>query len=165
MIIKSKHAWKKGVSDQRIGGRLFLPYIQRTRRLEPCGSIWVHRKKRNEFLGRSIKKLDKACSKNVDQVKISTIISDIHNFLNTESNYQTNQELIGLRNIVRGTSVQCWIGDNFNNNDDRKFNKVITKESVLFYSECWIDRCKALHEEGKQRGCLKQWHNNVLNTM
>ena len=44
-------------------------------------------------------------------------------------------------------AVQCWIGDDFNNNDDRKCNKVMMKESVLLHSEYWIDRCEELHDE------------------
>ena len=113
-----------------------------------CGCI---ESKRNEYLGRLRKKLDKTDCKNVDQVKINAIIRDIQKFLNKESNYQKNQELIGLRNVFRGMAVQCWIGPSFNNNNDRKHNKVIVKESVLFYSEFWLERCKALHDEEKQR--------------
>ena len=111
-----------------------------------CGCM---ESKTNECLGRLRKKLEKADSKNVDQVETNVIISDIHKFLNKESNYQTNQELIGLMNVFRGIAVQCWIGDNFNNNDDRKHNKVMIKESVLFYSECWLGRCKEMHDEEK----------------
>ena len=81
--------------------------------------------KRNEYLGRLRKKIDKADSKN--EVKINAIISDIHTFLQKESNYQTSQELIGLRNLFRGMAFQFWIGDDFKNNNDRKHNKVITK--------------------------------------
>ena len=110
--------------------------------------------KRNEHLGRLRKKLDKVDSKNVEQDKINTIISDIQKFLDKEPNFQTNQELIGLRNIFRGIAVQLWICDDFNNNDDKKHNKVTIKESMLVYSECWIDRCKELHDEEK-RGCSK----------
>lgn len=39
------------------------------------------------------------------------------------------------------------------------------KESVLFYSEHWLDGCKALHNKEKQKERLKQWHDDVLNTM
>ena len=36
---------------------------------------------------------------------------------------------------------------------------------MLFYSECWLDRCKALHDEDKQKERLSQWYNNVLSVM
>ena len=48
-------------------------------------------RKRNEYLGRLRKKLEKTDSKNVDQIKINAIISDIQKFLNKESNYQKNR--------------------------------------------------------------------------
>ena len=57
---------------------------------------------------------------------------------------------MGLRIGFHGMVVKFWIGDDFNNNYDRKCNKVIMKESVLFYSKCWLDRCKALHNEAKK---------------
>ena len=70
-----------------------------------------------------------------------------------------------MRNLFHGMVVKCLIGDDFNNSDDRKCNKVMMKESVLFYSECWLDRCKASHDEEKQKERLKQWYDNVLSTM
>ena len=61
--------------------------------------------------------------------------------------------------------VKCWTVDDFDNKDDRKYNKLIIKELVLFYSECWLDRCEALHNEDKQKEQLSQWCNNVLSMM
>ena len=61
--------------------------------------------------------------------------------------------------------VKCWTVDDFDNKDDRKYNKLIIKESVLFYSEYWLDRCEALHNKDKQKEQLSQWCNNVLSMM
>ena len=108
----------------------------------------------NDHLGRLRKKLERTDSKNVDQFKKNAIVSNMQKSLNKESNYLTNQELIGLRNVFLGMVVKYWIGDDFNNNDDRKCNKAIMKESVLFYSEYWLDRCEALHDEDKQKDRL-----------
>ena len=85
--------------------------------------------------------------------------------LNKESNYLTNQELIRLINVLRSMVVKCWTVDDFDNKDDRKYNKLIIKELVPFYSECWLDRCEALHNEDKQKEQLSQWCNNVLSMM
>ena len=81
---------------------------------------------RNEYLGRLIKKLQRIESKSVDQFKMNSIISNIRQFLNKESNHATNQELIGLRKVFRDMVVKFWMGNEFNNNDDVKHNKVIT---------------------------------------
>ena len=47
------------------------------------------------------------------------------------------------------------IGDEFYNDEERKHNKIIAKESVLFHRDFWLDRCKALHEEEKQTQRLR----------
>ena len=47
--------------------------------------------------------------------------------LNKESNYLTNQELIRLINVLRSMVVKCWTVDDFDNKDDRKYNKLIIK--------------------------------------
>ena len=102
------------------------------------------------------RKLKKVDEMNADREKINMIISDIRKFLNDESTFQTNQELLGMRKNFRGTLVKSWTGDNFQTNKDRKNNNIIAKESVLFCSECWLDRCEAMHDEEKQRETLRQ---------
>ena len=42
---------------------------------------------------------------------------------------------------------------------------MIVKESVLFYTECWVDRCKVMNDEEEQKKKLNQWYGNVLNEM
>ena len=71
----------------------------------------------------------------MDQFKTNTIIRDIKK-INKESNCLTNQELIGLRNAFHGMVVKFWIGEDFNNKDDRKYNEATVKESALFYRKC-----------------------------
>ena len=70
-----------------------------------------------------------------------------------------------MKGMFRGTLVKIWTGNNFQTNEDRKHNKIIAKESALFFSECWIDRCKVLHDEEKQWERLSQWHENAINGM
>ena len=47
-----------------------------------------------------------------------------------------NQELIELRKVFHGMVVKFWIGEDFNNKDDRKYNEATVKESALFYRKC-----------------------------
>ena len=50
----------------------------------------------------------------------------------------------------------------FCNNNALLFGICLKHEDLC--SECWLDGCKASHDEEKQRGHLKQWYDNVLNT-
>ena len=43
--------------------------------------------------------------------------------------------------------------------------QIITKESVLFYDECWVERLKIMYDEEEQMKRLSQWYVNVLNEM
>ena len=107
-------------------------------------------RKRNEWLSRLRRKLEKVDKTNADQMKTNTIISDIRKFLNDESDCQTNQELLGMIIFFRGTASQYCTGVELCNDERRKHNKIKAKESVLFCREWWLGRHKELQEEEKE---------------
>ena len=86
-------------------------------------------------------------------------------FLNNETSFEANQEMMGMRNVLRGIVIKSCTCDDFDASEDRKHNKIIAKKAVLFYNECWVDRCKVMHDEEEQKKRLSQWHGNVLNEM
>ena len=59
--------------------------------------------------------------------------------------------------------MKSWIRNDFDTSEDRKQNKIIVKESVLFCNKCWGDRCKVLQHEEKQKKRLSQCCVNFLN--
>ena len=63
--------------------------------------------KRNEYLSKIRRKLEKVDDTSEDQEKINIIISDVRNCFNDELNFQTNQELLGMRIFFCGTLVKA----------------------------------------------------------
>ena len=49
--------------------------------------------------------------------------------------------------------------------EDYEHNKVVVKESVTFYNEFWVERCKTMHHEEEQKKRLSQWHWNSFDDM
>ena len=96
-------------------------------------------------------KLEKSDDANEYSIKINKIVIDTSKFLNNDTSFEINQEILGIRNVFRGTLIKIWTGNNFGTSDDRKHNKIIVKESVLFYNECCVDRHKEMHDEEEQK--------------
>ena len=70
-----------------------------------------------------------------------------------------------MRNVFRGIVIKIWIGNNFDTSEDRKCNKIIVKELLLFHTDCWVDICKEMHDEEEKKKRLSQWYGNLLNKM
>ena len=67
-----------------------------------------------------------------------------------------------MQNLFRGIVVKSWKGNNFENSANYKHKKVIVKESVRFYNECWVDWHNALHNEEEQKNRMSQWYGNLV---
>ena len=89
---------------------------------------------------KEIRKKDDA---NEDSINTNKIVSDTINFLNNQKIFETSQETLEIRNMFRGIMIKSWTGNNFDANEDRKHNKIIVKESVLFRTEFQVNRCNA----------------------
>ena len=59
-------------------------------------------------------------------------MNNIQAYLNNTSNFQMNQELIALRKVFREYVVKSWIGNPVES-IDFKYNKILTKECVIYY--------------------------------
>ena len=59
-------------------------------------------------------------------------MSDIRKNLTNKTIFETNQELLGMRNVIHVIVIKSWIGDNVDTSEDRKQNTIIVNESVLF---------------------------------
>ena len=65
-----------------------------------------------------------------------------------------------MRKLFRLTIIKSWIWTNFEKSEDRKCNKKIVKESFSFHNECWIDRCKSMHNEEDKKKRPTQWYQS-----
>ena len=91
--------------------------------------------RRNAYLIKLRRTLEKADDANEDAIKINKIVGDIRKFLNNETSFETNQETLSMRNVFRGIVIKSWTGNYFDACEGRKYNNVIAKKSVLFYNE------------------------------
>ena len=78
------------------------------------------------------------------------------------NNLWKNREFLGTRNVLRGIVINIWIGNKFDTNEDRKWNKIIMKESVMLCNEHWEERYKAMCDEGrtKEESKLVVWEHS-----
>ena len=86
---------------------------------------------------------------NIDEEEILLFIEDILRYLEDDSDdeYKTNQEILGMKNIFRGYVVKVWKGTNFAQNKYRKLNRIVVRLSIQYYYKYWIERNKIYHNE------------------
>ena len=83
--------------------------------------------RRNAYLIKLRRTLEKADDANEDAIKVNKIVGDIRKFLNNETSFETNQETLSMRNVLRGKVVKIYTGNDFDASEDRKYNKIIAK--------------------------------------
>ena len=87
---------------------------------------------------------------------MNEIVRDISKYFDGDENYWTNQQVIGLREIFRGVVVTNWVAMPLERVNFLAHNKIIVREAVKFYSECWKERCKALHTPEYEISSLRE---------
>ena len=71
--------------------------------------------------------------------------NDIDKYFNEEENFWTNQQILGMREVLRGIIVKDWASMQLESMDFSQCNKVLIKNTVDFYFEYWRNRCMVLH--------------------
>lgn len=110
-----------------------------------------------------IKKLLVELLKHTDGADVNEIMlfrEDIMRYLEKDEDdeYETNQHLVGMKELYRGHVAVDWFRTNINSKKYRNANQVIVKECVAFYNECWKHSNNVLHYENKQRERLIKWY-------
>ena len=100
--------------------------------------------------------------KNRDEVEVDEIMSiceDILRYLenDTEEEYETNQYHVGMDELFRGYAIIDWKEANIRCKKYAKLNKILVRNCVKHYNECWKDRNEHLHDEEKQKERLVKW--------
>ena len=92
--------------------------------------------------------------------EIMAFCEDILRYLEeeTEEEYETNQQFVGMKEVFRGHVVKDWQGTNLECKKYFVLNKIIVKHCVFFYSQCWKHRNLSMHDEDKQRDRLSKWY-------
>ena len=100
----------------------------------------MRKRKRTDYLDKLRKEQTRVDASSEDVAKINSLLNDISRYLKNEKSFESNQEMLGMRNMFRGIVVKSWTGNNFETSADCKHNKMIVKESARFYNEHWVDR-------------------------
>ena len=90
---------------------------------------------KEDCLSRSKHLLLNADETNEDANKTQRIVGGTQTYLNKGETRETNQELLDMRNVFRGTLVNNWKWNEINESIDFKCNELMMKESVSFYHE------------------------------
>ena len=100
--------------------------------------------------------------------QVDLMLSDIRQYLmeGVDVEGHTIQSVIGISLIFRGWIVKNWI--NVLDNQPRRIhllNKIIIKQSVLFYAEAWKHRNEVLHYPETYRSYVIEWYNKVVESI
>ena len=104
---------------------------------------------KNKYLQTLEEKIKKV--KNTDhlQEQISLLLTDAKEYLHNEQQDEghTTQSLVGMKHLFRG-----WIVKNWTNVQEAQpkrmhsINKIVIKQSVIFYAEAWKHRNEIKHD-------------------
>ena len=108
--------------------------------------------------------------KRIDAVRnqIDMMLQDIYQYLmeGEEIEGHVIQSIVGMSQIFRGWIVKNWV--DVQENQPRRthvLNKLIIKQSVLFYAEAWKHRNKALHNPDNYWTHAIAWCNKVVESI
>ena len=93
-------------------------------------------------------KLVKRKPLDIDEEEIMQIINDIQKYLIERSDFETNQQSMGIRVLFRGYIIKAWICINFTMKYT-KLNRILMKTCTKYYYDCWIRRNEMLYNEAK----------------
>ena len=77
--------------------------------------------------------------------------------------HETNQHLIGMKELFRGHDAKAWKGVDFSRMKYKELNKIVVVKCVECYVKCWKHRNECVHDEDKKRKRVIEWHENVNN--
>ena len=82
--------------------------------------------------------MQKAKPENVDGEEILSFVKDILRSLDDDDSEEceTNQGIIGIRDLFRGHVVKVWSGTNFSDRKYHKLNKIAVRLCVKHYCNC-----------------------------
>ena len=65
--------------------------------------------------------------------------------------YETNQQIIGMKHLFRGFSVKAWKGAQDDKKNYTNLNRIVNQHCMACYCKFLKDRNEKLHDEDKQR--------------
>ena len=93
---------------------------------------------------------------------VEVFLNDTIDFLQGTNSGRGTQALIGHGMLFRGFIVKDWFGGNRNQTKYQNVNKIIVKESVMYYGKCWKDRNEIAENPTIRRDRTMIWLNNFV---
>ena len=96
------------------------------------------RQVRKKFVKELLLELQKAKPDNVDGEETLSFVEDILRCLDDDDSEEceTNQGIIGIRDLFRGHVVKVWSGTHFSDRKHHKLNKISLRLCVKHYYDC-----------------------------
>ena len=96
----------------------------------------------------------------MEEEEVMQMINDIRKYLINRNDYETNQQYIGFKTLFRSYMIKNYQEANFNIMKYRKLNKILIKQCVQYYLECWMRRNEVLHDADFQKQRLRKWYED-----
>ena len=114
---------------------------------------------RKDFITEMATELIAVKQNKVSVNEIFDMLGDILNYMedDDENDYETNQQMVGMRSVFRGHVVKVWKGINFSQTKYKALNKILSKHCILYYQKCWKDRNEYYHNEDAQKSRALEW--------
>ena len=94
----------------------------------------------------------------VPESELRLIIEDIRKFMRDDvDDYETNQQIIGMKHLFRGFSVKAWKGAQDDKKNYTNLTRIVNQHCMAYYCKCWKDRNEKLHDEDTQRKRVIEW--------
>ena len=65
--------------------------------------------------------------------------------------FETNQQVIGMKYLFRGFSIKAWKRTNVDENKHTTCNRIVNQHCMNYYYKCWKDRNEKLHDKELQK--------------
>ena len=136
-----------------------------------CKCLSQKRRKWVQQVNKEIAKVEKNKTIRKDA---SIFINDIHDFMNGENDVPGSQNIIGFKQLFRGYIVKDWFDANVDETKYATANKVIIKECVMFYNQCWKERNELVQKDTQRKVkllnevaaiCTKYEHSTLTGVM
>ena len=82
--------------------------------------------------------------------------NDIEKYFNNEDFFCTNQQVLSMRDALRGLVAKEWMLMNVENIDCAQHNKQLITEGVSLYCGCWNQLCVMFHDATVQKQYLQK---------
>ena len=109
-------------------------------------------------------KMRKVARNDEEQDIVTIIIGDILQYMKDEEHeYITTQHVIGMELIFKEWVVKNWMDmQQVQSHRMKKINKIIVKNSIIFYLKAWTQRNEVMYNSEKYQNYIIEWYRRIV---